>query len=208
MEVVPAINEVDRREVERKLRTAESFAAERVQIDFADKQKALGAGVLAQYVSLAPAEINYEIHIMSEEPEKEFPFWLFPKVERIIFHLENSVNPLDFKNNCLKEGKAAGLGICANTSNELIFPLLKHFDFFLVLAVSAGQSGDSFNEMALEKIKFLREKAPQAIIEVDGGVNFETAKMVKEAGANIIVSSSYIFDSPDPAGAFQELKNL
>ena len=97
MEVVPAINEVDRREVERKVRTAESFAAERVQIDFADKQKALGTGVLAQYVSLVPAEINYEIHIMSEEPEKEFPFWLFPKVERIIFHLENSVNPLDFK---------------------------------------------------------------------------------------------------------------
>ena len=98
--------------------------------------------------------------------------------------------------------------LIAESLSAGIFPLLKHFDFFLVLAVSAGQSGDSFNEMALEKIKFLREKTPQAIIEVDGGVNFETAKMVKEAGANIIVSSSYIFDSPDPAGAFQELKNL
>jgi ribulose-phosphate 3-epimerase len=84
-------------------------------------------------------------------------------------------------------------------------PYLKHSRLFQVLAVQPGPSGQPFLSSVLEKIRFLREEHPDATIEVDGGINLETAKLVKEFGADTIVSSSYIFNSPDPKRAYQEL---
>ncbi|MEK7590394.1 MAG: ribulose-phosphate 3-epimerase, partial [Patescibacteria group bacterium] len=58
------------------------------------------------------------------------------------------------------------------------------------------------------KIEFLRGRAPNAKIEVDGGINLEIVKLVKEAGADIIVSASYIFQSKNPKAAFEELTRI
>ena len=74
-----------------------------------------------------------------------------------------------------------------------------------MLAVQPGPVGQEFLPFVCEKIKFLREEFPDAIIEVDGGMNPETAGQVKEAGADTIVSASYIFNAVDPKKAYEEL---
>jgi ribulose-phosphate 3-epimerase len=88
---------------------------------------------------------------------------------------------------------------------EDIAPYLKHFHLFQVLAVQPGPAGQVFLPFVCEKIRFLREESPDAIIEIDGGMNPETARLVKDVGADTIVSSSYIFNAVDPKKAYEEL---
>ena len=71
-----------------------------------------------------------------------------------------------------------------------------------------GGSGQKFQPEALERIKFLREGAPDVKIEVDGGINKETAALAREAGADIAATTSFIFESPDRREAYRELKEI
>jgi ribulose-phosphate 3-epimerase len=91
--------------------------------------------------------------------------------------------------------------------NELI-PYLKFFNHFQILGVNPGKAGQEFRSEVLEKIKFLRERSKSATIEVDGGVTPEVVRLVKKFGVDIIVSASYIFNSPDPKKAYEELQGI
>ncbi len=209
MEVIPAINEVDIREVERKIRLAEGFGAEWAQIDVSDGRFGTApTGVTPALLASISTKLKYEIHLMTEEPERDIEMWLMEGVRRIIFHLESASNPILLRKLCGEYQVEAGLAVQAATSEEFIYPFLAQFGFWQVLAVLPGKSSQVFEERALQKIKFLREKAPSVIIEVDGGVNLEVAKKVKEAGANLVASASFIFDDPDPAGAYNLLKSI
>jgi len=150
--------------------------------------------------------LHFEVHLMVANPEQAIEKWLKGGAERVIVHLEAMSNP----HLILKKAKGAHgevmLAINPGTSVEAFAPYFISFSGFQILAVPPGLSGQEFNESVLEKIKFLRERAPNAIIEVDGGINPETAKLAKEAGANILVSTSYIMDSPDPKGAYEKLE--
>ncbi len=76
------------------------------------------------------------------------------------------------------------------------------------LAVTPGFSGQKFQENVLEKIRTLRARDPRVIIEVDGGITLDVARRVKEAGANVLVSSSYIWNSSNPKEAFRALQEV
>ena len=149
--------------------------------------------------------MNFEVHLMIQEPEKELQSWLGAGAKRVIIHLEAMSNPHFILETAKKTGKEVMLAISPPTAVEMLTPYLSSFSAFQILAVSPGASGQKFDEKVLEKIKFLREGAPDAIIEVDGGINPETAKLAREAGARVLVSTSYIMNSPDPASAFRAL---
>jgi ribulose-phosphate 3-epimerase len=89
-------------------------------------------------------------------------------------------------------------------SEELV-PYFRQFAAFQVLAVQPGREGQKFLSFVTEKIRFLREELPDATIEVDGGMDPDAALRVKEVGADMIVSSSYIFNAADPKKAYEEL---
>ncbi len=78
----------------------------------------------------------------------------------------------------------------------------------MILAVEPGFYGGKFLPEILEKVKFLRKLKPHLDIEVDGGVNPKTVKMIIEAGANLLVCGSYIFHSKDPKKALKNLQAL
>ena len=78
-------------------------------------------------------------------------------------------------------------------------------DYALVLAVIAGKSGQKFNPEALDEIKKLRGRNPNIDIAVDGGINLETGKLAVEAGANILISGSYLFNSKNIKEAIFQL---
>lgn len=156
--------------------------------------------------------LRFEVHLMVVNPEEVIEGWLKNGAERAIVHLEAISNPHLILETAKKAGGEVMLAISPGTSAEMLLPYLNPpaggFSAFQILAVSPGPSGQEFNESVLTKIRFLRERAPNAIIEVDGGINPETAKLAKEAGANILVSTSYIMDSPDPKGAYEELSKI
>src|SRR3989344_1242291 len=153
-------------------------------------------------------DVKFEIHLMVENPESVIDAWLRDGASRVIVHLETMTDSVYILEKCKKYGAEAMLAIGPKTDVERLLAHEHDFKYFQILAVFPGLQGQKFQESALEKIKFIREKMPGAIIEVDGGMNLETAKMVKKAGADIIVSASYIFDNSNCARAFNKLKNV
>lgn len=151
--------------------------------------------------------LRFEVHLMVANPEEVMESWLKAGAERVIVHIEAMSDPHRILETVKRTGGEVMLAINPGTSTEMLAPYLNSFPAFQVLAVPPGPSGQKFDESVLEKIKFLREKAPNAIIEVDGGINPETAKLAKEAGANILVSGAYVMGSPDPKGAYEELSH-
>jgi ribulose-phosphate 3-epimerase len=156
----------------------------------------------------APYEL--EVHLMVGRPEREIEAWIAAGVRRFIIHVENVTDEslLEIFNMADKRGVGVVLSSNPETPVKRLVPYLKQFSMFQVLAVHPGVSGQPFLPLSLEKIKWLRRERPRAIIEVDGGMNPETAQLVKDAGANIVVSSSYIFSSPDPAAAYKTLTSI
>ena len=93
--------------------------------------------------------------------------------------------------------KKAGISIKPGTDVQVLKPLLNDFDLFLIMSVEPGFGGQKFMDNALAKIHTLRswldETNPSAEVEVDGGINGETGKLCKEAGADVLVAGSYVF---------------
>lgn len=210
MEIIPAINCQNGEEVGERARKISEFA-KWAHIDVSD-------GVFTFSKSWGDAkawpkigsDLNLEIHLMVENPEKDIDAWLRVGVRRIIMHLEavNEKTLAEIKTKTDREGVELMLAVKPETPAEKLMIYFKTIREFQVLAVSPGPSGQNFQTLVLKKIKFLRHEMPNATIEVDGGVNEETAKLAKEAGADLAVSSSYIFNNPEPEVAFEKLSSI
>ena len=145
---------------------------------------------------------------MRENPDEVLDEWLDVKVKRVIVHLE-SVRDLDvMKMKCVAFGTELFLAIKPDTPVEHLFSYAGDASGFLILAVNPGLAGQKFQENQLEKIKVLRQKFPDAKIEVDGGVNLENAPRIKEAGADTLVSASYIWNRESLEEAYKNLQSL
>ena len=147
---------------------------------------------------------NIEVHLMVEHPtEAMIPWMAF--ANRIILHVE-TLSPSDFIMSPEDKRFEIGLAINPDTDIQKVIPRLSKIKFVQILAVLPGKAGQKLDERVLEKITFLKKNYPDVILEVDGGINLETAKICKEAGADIIASASYIFDSGDPEKAYRALE--
>ena len=99
----------------------------------------------------------------------------------------------------------AGIAIDLDTKIEVVDPLLKFVDMVLIMTVKAGKGGQEFDKDALKKIKYVRALNPEILIEVDGGINDKTASQCVRAGADVLVSGTYIYNN-DTYEAIQKLK--
>jgi len=196
MQLIPTINEKTFEEIEKKIKLVENLV-DLIQLDIAD-------GKFTNYETWNNPEdllkletfARFEIHLMVEHPELIVERWLkIPLVKRIIVHLE-TIDEKAFEE-ILKlthqYQKELGLAIETKTPWEALEPYLNKINFVQILAVSAGPAGQIFDFSNIEKIKNLKAKYPHLTIEVDGGVNNDTAPLIKAAGADIICSSSYLF---------------
>ena len=109
-------------------------------------------------------------------------------------------------------GAKAGVAINPHTSVEVLEAILPETDLVLIMTVNPGFGGQRFIEPSVEKVRKLREMANRLNsdlwIEVDGGINKETGKLMVEAGANMLVAGSYVFSAADPLEAIEGLKSL
>ncbi len=149
-----------------------------------------------------------EVHLMVEEPFKYVAEWnTVPGIQRYIVHSE-AVTPGMFKivaDKARERGKSVMLALNPETNPETLKLYLHETVQFQILAVHPGLSGQKFQSRVLEKISWIRHHAPNAIIEVDGGITPETARLAHAAGADILISDHYIFDSHHPERAYEEL---
>lgn len=143
-----------------------------------------------------------DVHLMISDPLKYVDHFIDSGASLIVFHKEAMENEEDTKvliNHIKAKGIQAGISIKPATQVEEIIPYLSMLDVVLVMSVEPGFGGQSFKECALEKIKQLKELRDNFqyhyLIEVDGGINEATGKQCKDAGVDVMVAGSYIFNS-------------
>jgi ribulose-phosphate 3-epimerase len=129
----------------------------------------------------------------------------------ITFHTESRSDISETINRIKRNGVKVGLSIKPATSPEVLLNYLDDVDLVLVMTVEPGFGGQSFNPLMIEKISFLREEISKrnlnTYLEVDGGINRETARIVIEHGADVLVAGSSIFGSENYRKAIDDLRN-
>lgn len=150
--------------------------------------------------------LNVEVHLMVEEPEKVIDAWLVSPIKRVIVHAEASKDRDGIIEQCRNSGRQIGIAINPDTPWEVLKPWANKADLLQILAVNPGPSGQEMKQEIVDKIKHLRAYCPGCIIEADGGVNVKTARILREASANILVAGSAIFSSADIPSVIRALR--
>ena len=207
--VAPSILSADFANLSSEIAKIEQAGADWVHVDVMDGHFVPNITIGAPVVkSLRQAtSLPLDVHLMIENPEKYIKDFAEAGSDIITIHQE-AVEDLPSIINKIKDfGVKAGVSIKPNTPPEAVFEVLSIVDMVLVMSVEPGFGGQSFMESSLPKIQALREKAPLLYIEVDGGINPQTAKLVKDAGANVLVAGSSVYNSADIKMAIKSLKN-
>lgn len=157
-----------------------------------------------------PENLSFEAHLMVANPEKYIKQLVNVGFKRIIAHVECQ-DPRRFLDEAQYEEVEVGLALDGPSPLDEIEPFLEEIDVALIMGIEAGFSGQQFQLETVEKIKGLLHAYPETLIEVDGGINDVTGKLVAEAGAQRLAVTSYIFKQNDPdsiSQAIQKLKEL
>ncbi|MDD6228889.1 MAG: ribulose-phosphate 3-epimerase [Bacteroidales bacterium] len=153
-----------------------------------------------------------DVHLMIVEPQRWISQVRDLGAEFMNVHQEACVH-LD---SCVAQihaaGMKAGVTICPATPVDTLRDIIGELDLALIMSVNPGFGGQKFIPHSVEKVRELRElidrTGSHALIEVDGGVNAETAPLLAAAGADILVAGSYVFKAKDPEAAIHSLAVL
>ena len=154
-----------------------------------------------------------DVHLMIDRPHRYVKAFCDAGADLVTFHIEAD-QPQDIYAaiKTVKDcGKKVGLVLKPQTPSELLLPYIGLLDMVLIMTVEPGFGGQSFMEDQLPKITAVRRMIdglkPTCELEVDGGVDSVTAKLCKEAGANVLVAGSAIFKKPDRKAAIEAIRN-
>jgi len=154
-----------------------------------------------------------DVHLMIKSPSRYITEFAEAGGDIITFHVEAETPDTIFKmiDKIHDHGKKAGLSVRPDTQADVLFPYLDLLDIVLVMTVEPGYGGQEFQNAMLSKVLELRRlidrRGLDCELEVDGGINFETAKLCIEAGANVLVAGSDMFSAIDRAAHIEELRN-
>lgn len=153
-----------------------------------------------------------DVHYMVVKPERYIEMtaksgaYMMTVHQEACTHLHRTIYEIK------KAGMKAGVALNPATSIHTIEDIIGDVDMVLVMSVNPGFGGQKFIENTIDKVKRLRKMIAEAhcktLIEVDGGVNAETAPRLVNAGVNVLVSGSYVFKATDPCQRIRELKDL
>lgn len=213
--VAPSILSADFSKLGEEILLAENSGADYIHYDVMDghyvNNISLGVPVVKS-TSKIHHLIN-DVHLMISEPKKYIEAFAKAGADIITFHVEVCKDDLDVFHTIdliHSFNVKAGISINLKTPVEQVVNFLDKVDMVLVMSVEAGFGGQSFSESALYKISVLKQiidkKRLNCVIQVDGGINFETAALCKKAGANCLVAGSYLFGHEDIKERIEGLK--
>lgn len=153
-----------------------------------------------------------DVHLMIQDVDPYIEDFKNAGAEVLTVHFE-ACKHLHRTIHAIKEaGMKAGVALNPHTPVAMLSDIIADLDLVLIMSVNPGFGGQKFIPQAIEKVKQVKslidQKSSSALIEVDGGVNMETGKLLVEAGANVLVAGSFVFNSASPINTISELKKL
>jgi ribulose-phosphate 3-epimerase len=149
-----------------------------------------------------------DVHLMIDRPEHQVGEFAKAGADNITFHYEATPHVHYAVNTIREAGCQAGVAICPGTPAESLSEIAGHIDLALCMSVNPGWGGQRFIPTSLGKLERVRGVVgADVVVEVDGGIDEETAADVVQAGATLLVAGSAVFGSPDPAGAYRRIKD-
>jgi ribulose-phosphate 3-epimerase len=147
-----------------------------------------------------------DCHLMVSEPEKHFEAIAKAGGDSVTFHVEVCDAPAQAIAHARSLGLGVGVALNPETPVEDAVAAADGADLVLCMSIHPGYSGQAFMPDAAERIVRLRELLPAEVrLQVDGGINRETARVARKAGADLLVAGSAVFWTDDPAAAYREL---
>lgn len=197
----------------KEIKDIESTAASWLHYDVMDghfvNNLSFGPGILADISK--ETSLYLDVHLMISDPMKYVDSFIQAGASSITFHYEavNKDKILSLIQSIKKHAIDVGISIRPATPVSVLEPFLKEVDLILVMSVEPGFGGQSFDKIAIAKIeqlaKLKKKFHANYLIEVDGGINDKTANLCKEAGVDVLVAGSYIFNQKDRKKAVASL---
>lgn len=212
LKIAPSILSADFSKLGEEIEDVEKGGADYIHVDVMD-------GHFVPNITIGPliveaikpiTNLPLDVHLMIENPDKYIPAFANAGASIITVHQEASVHLHRTIESIKTLGVRAGVVLNPATPAILIKDILAQIDMVLVMTVNPGFGGQSFIHETLRKIEQIaswREELGLSFdIEVDGGVNVNTAQLCTEAGANVLVAGSAIFNQTDRAQAIREIR--
>ncbi|MCK9322699.1 MAG: ribulose-phosphate 3-epimerase [Candidatus Methanomethylophilaceae archaeon] len=203
--IAPSMLSADFSKLGEELKRIEKEGADWAHIDVMDgmfvPNITIGPSVIASIRSLS--KIPFDVHLMIEDPIRYIDDFTKAGADIITVHTESSGDILGAIDNIKDNGLKAGITLNPKTPVKDLDRYLDKIDLVLIMTVQAGFGGQSFQEVGLPKISYVKEYAnaqnPKLEISVDGGINRETGKRCVDAGATVLAAGSSLFKLKDMA---------
>lgn len=208
--VSPSILSADFANLEREIKKVEDAGADWLHIDVMDghfvPNITIGVPVVQSIKKVT--QLPLDVHLMIENPEKYVKAFADAGADILTFHYEAVSDVEKVVTQIKSYGVKAGMSIKPKTSPKEVLQYLPLLDLILVMTVEPGFGGQKFMEDCAEKITEIKSVAAEdLIIQVDGGINTQTARICTQFGANSLVAGNYIYKSSDVTQAIYSLKS-